>query len=1098
MDARRTTACVTVRSASGLSTVYRNPFLKFTYEKPSSGKRISSKSPVGEVIHVSGTNTSLATWSEAIVCVPKEASPLNIELWNAFPQHDIYLGVVDIPLTSNEPTEIGPSWFAVNSASYCGVRYLPINLEVIITYTQSVQSFPTSTTKSSVIDPTFQFKVPSRDIDWSRIAAANIQEIFFMGNVDKLSEFHEDILYGNTLSSLDMVIDKNYEKAFQMCQYSSQYLDSCITLLNQRCSNYLSNRELLLEQYHNLERCRDDNKRTLRQLKKQSTECDSLLRAYEAISNTLPQVPCATQERDNVVPQSFEPKEDILPQPTPQHALSSPTVASTVQAESPPKPPMLMSYEERIEQYRLAKEANRAERIAAEKQRLIEIMAEQTKQREWKEKLKLDDQAILHNNARCIQAWFSHITFQRRYRRKLQINSAVVTLQRLARQRLAKLAYKRRQEERRQELHITSTRDEQQRIQDEIVEEQKKKQEEREMEPVLLLWSDIQIAFQRARRLGANSFEFFDTRQQGQVDRATFRNQLRRIGFDVPRQVVRRLIRLIHSRNGIQTDRLVITSEQFMRAFDLDMIEPQAPAEVAPSNVPEAPVSPDPPASPPPEPIKSHIAPPTLNSVEGICLSFRNLRQSILDAARKRFGGGHSFASLRAALSKLFESFDSEGTGEVPIADFKTCMEETMGITVDYWEWIRECFDADGNGTFNIAEFVAFSFADSTTDEMGVLGYQLRDAILSRVKLARKDATTLEDAVRSVFYPAFERIDEAPFAQYCHVLDQLQLGFTLGQLSRLVLRLDQDKNHLISLDELLRWLKLRTDAPKNTTVPSTISDNSAAVKNLRLQLLKLAGGSSLDAIKTLFERIDRDGSGQVSSAELHKFLAAPNLPLSTVEMAVACMDLSLNGVVSKSEFITFCSDKTASDEEEVGVLVEQCREKILKQKGEEALQEWFDGLGQQGKVRTSELKRCFKALVHLTDRALDAVVRRLDRDSSGWITDKEFRDWLRPVRDIEVLLELVEQNPKLQAATDLISVFDLDGNGAVGIEEFHAGLKRYSIQVTKEEAAALLKEYDVDADGVLSANELRGIVEACNSDDFGSPSASTKYDEDFE
>ncbi|KAG9402587.1 hypothetical protein AC1031_007197 [Aphanomyces cochlioides] len=554
MDARRTTACVTVRSASGLSAVYQNPFLKFIYEKPSSGKRISSKSPVGEVIQVSGTNTSLATWSEAIVCVPKEVSPLNIELWNAFPQHDIYLGVVDIPLMSHEPTEIGPSWLAVNSASYCGVRYLPVNLEVIITYTQSIQSFPTSTTKSSVIDPTFQFKVPSRDINWSRIAAANIQEIFFMGNVDKLSEFHEDILYGNTLSSLgktsillsgtmncpDMVIDKNYEKAFQMCQYSSQYLDGCITLLNQRCSNYLSNRELLLEQYHNLERCRDDNKRMLRQLKKQSTECDSLLRAYEAISNTLPQVPYATHERDNVIPQTSEPKEDILHQPTPQHALSSPTVAGTVQAESPPKLPMLMSYEERIEQYRLAKEANRAERIAAEKQRLIEIMAEQTKQREWKEKLKLDDQAILHNNARCIQTWFSHITFQRRYRRKLLINSAAATLQRLARQRLAKLAYKRRQEERQQQLHIKSIRDEQQRIQDEIVEEQKKKQEEREMEPVLLLWSDIQIAFQRAKRLGANSFEFFDTRQQGQVDRATFRNQLRRIGFDVPRQVVRR------------------------------------------------------------------------------------------------------------------------------------------------------------------------------------------------------------------------------------------------------------------------------------------------------------------------------------------------------------------------------------------------------------------------------------------------------------------------------------------------------------------------------------------------------------------------------
>ncbi|RHY35282.1 hypothetical protein DYB32_000252 [Aphanomyces invadans] len=603
---------------------------------------------------------------------------------------------------------------------------------------------------------------------------------------------------------------------------------------------------------------------------------------------------------------------------------------------SPSKVPLLMSYEERMEKNRLAKEATRLERIAAEKQRLIQIMADQAKEREWKQTVLFHDQALQDNAARRLQTWLHHIMFKRRYHAKRRRNAAAVV----------------------------------------------------------------------------------------------------------------------------------------------------------------APVT--------------HVAPavPTLDSVEGISISFRQLRERIVQAARVQFGGGNhsnmTFASLRTALIKLFATFDPHGSGDVSLADFKAVVESQLHVTIDsHWDYVRECFDVDGSGSLNIAEFVAFAFADSSVDEMGVLGYQLRDAILHRVKAARKEAAaTIEDAVRYVFRPVFHKRDEATFADFSHSLAQLKLGFTLGQLSRLVLRLDQDKNHLISLDELLRWLKLRSASdnsinllartPSSTTdstssTRASVSATSVGVKELRQQLVGLAGEATPQAIKVLFEKMDANQSSKLSATELHRYLAVPSLPLSVVESAVACMDVRRSSVVSKADFIAFCLDTTSATEEETGVVMEQCRRKLTEVcVDQEGFQRWFGAMSQQhGKVRTTELKHALKTMIHVPDHVMEGVVRRLDFDGSGWISEKEFQAWVQPVRDIEVLLQLVEQNQAMQQkGKDLFSTFDLDGNGVIGLEEFHAGLIRFQVHVNKDEAAALLKEFDVDTDGVLNASELNAIVEAYNSDDF--------------
>jgi hypothetical protein len=106
-------ACVTVRAAAGLPLHYNQPFLNFIYKQQqqsstsSSTKRLSVKSVVASVV-VTGA-TQIAQWRDASVCVPTTASSVEIELWNAFQQHDIFIGSVKLRLTKR-PSEPGTDY----------------------------------------------------------------------------------------------------------------------------------------------------------------------------------------------------------------------------------------------------------------------------------------------------------------------------------------------------------------------------------------------------------------------------------------------------------------------------------------------------------------------------------------------------------------------------------------------------------------------------------------------------------------------------------------------------------------------------------------------------------------------------------------------------------------------------------------------------------------------------------------------------------------------------------------------------------------------------------------------------------------------------
>jgi hypothetical protein len=171
-----------------------------------------------------------------------------------------------------------------------------------------------------------------------------------------------------------------------------------------------------------------------------------------------------------------------------------------------------------------------------------------------------------------------------------------------------------------------------------------------------------------------------------------------------------------------------------------------------------------------------------------------------------------TLTALRSALVELFVPLDSSSVSPshtdpmmMSWSEFQSCF--TKHFPAIDLHVIRASFyhhpPHDDHGQINMHEFLSFvcggqhPMNDSDNNEpLGVLGYQLRNAMLDRIKATRKDALNVQDAVRLVFSPCFDDhgntdTDVVPDAMFCHVLTCLELGFSPAILARLILRLDK-------------------------------------------------------------------------------------------------------------------------------------------------------------------------------------------------------------------------------------------------------------------------------------------------------------------
>ncbi|PAA85820.1 hypothetical protein BOX15_Mlig005972g2 [Macrostomum lignano] len=90
-----------------------------------------------------------------------------------------------------------------------------------------------------------------------------------------------------------------------------------------------------------------------------------------------------------------------------------------------------------------------------------------------------------------------------------------------------------------------------------------------------------------------------------------------------------------------------------------------------------------------------------------------------------------------------------------------------------------------------------------------------------------------------------------------------------------------------------------------------------------------------------------------------------------------------------------------------------------------------------------------------------------DRDGSGSIT----------VRELEVIMRSLGQNPSEQELAEMIQSVDIDGNGEIDFPEFMAMMaEKLQDTNSEQEIIAAFQAFDRDGNGYLSREELQGIL----------------------
>ncbi|KAJ0408767.1 hypothetical protein ATCC90586_005518 [Pythium insidiosum] len=704
------------------------------------------------------------------------------------------------------------------------------------------------------------------------------------------------------------------------------------------------------------------------------------------------------------------------------------------------------------------------------------------------------------------------------------------------------------------------------------------------------MWRKLRRVFVAAWERGTRVHELFrrlDERGDGVIDRAELRTGLRRFGVRIDRTMTRALIVLLRARNEAASRPLTLTLEQFVQGFNLSTALAMDSATSTTANTDTDTDNVATKAKDATSTRGRHSRASSSSSdsdstsvrrsssssastrddvdarmIERVATAVAQLRERVLEAAtdhlRATGRSATDYFAFRDALRHVFDEFDVDQNGELDLSELVQCMAAIQfQVTPENLAMLRECFVVDANSeTVSIDEFISFALAgleasadvSSPREELGILGFQLRDALLRRVKAAHRHTESIEDAVRAVFkgsFPSKKRQASCPRATFVRVLASLKLGFTPAQLSRLVLRLDRDKDATISFDELLTWLRLQDASSNSPTRPvddtelttrrssmlrrtSSFQLTSLRTKLLRDVLLEIAGvavaeGTGAEsperhhverAATTLFHRIDSNRSNKINTDELEAFFGA-SVTLSSLETVakwddlarhvMRALDKNANGVLTLAEWVAFFvgdTERLVNAAERLAI-VENVRQTLRggDSSGDplSTLTAWFRSIpgtiavdrsraDGERRVRVREWKSAVRSKYpFIALRELDEAAKALDADGSMWITEREFREWLFPTRDVEELCAIVgkrwqaewlkqpEPRSPLDAfAATLYRCFDLDDNGALARQELRDGLlRRFQIALNDQEMIALMQHFDQDGDGCLSRLEFQ-------------------------
>ncbi|GFR41102.1 hypothetical protein Agub_g1747 [Astrephomene gubernaculifera] len=136
---------------------------------------------------------------------------------------------------------------------------------------------------------------------------------------------------------------------------------------------------------------------------------------------------------------------------------------------------------------------------------------------------------------------------------------------------------------------------------------------------------------------------------------------------------------------------------------------------------------------------------------------------------------------------------------------------------------------------------------------------------------------------------------------------------------------------------------------------------------------------------------------------------------------------------------------------------------------EEKLQEYkeafslFDKDG-NGRITTNELGTVMRSLgQNPTQADLEQMIREVDKDGSGTVEFQEF------VLLMQRQQAVPDQEESLREA---FKMFDRDGNGKISAQELKHVMTNLGEALTDEEVDDMIKEADVDNDGMVNYEEF--------------------------
>jgi calcium-binding protein CML len=127
----------------------------------------------------------------------------------------------------------------------------------------------------------------------------------------------------------------------------------------------------------------------------------------------------------------------------------------------------------------------------------------------------------------------------------------------------------------------------------------------------------------------------------------------------------------------------------------------------------------------------------------------------------------------------------------------------------------------------------------------------------------------------------------------------------------------------------------------------------------------------------------------------------------------------------------------------------------------------FDVNG-DGKISSSELGSILGSMGHpATQEELDKMIREVDADGDGHIDLQEF---------VELNTKGVDSNEALENLKDAFSVYDIDGNGLISAEELHRVLKSLNEDCSLAECRKMINGVDRNGDGMINFEEFKVMM----------------------